>query len=129
MADLKVQKGSFEVQYPSQSGETRRLIRLADWNRLNRKLNELPSGNWYTLLKEVAFALFGISIPAALSLLVIDKDKQLIYAIYTCSAVASFILAVIFLFVHMRLNKDKTEAIKEIRTDMDEIESTFNENK
>lgn len=114
------------IAVPSPDSEGRMAIRCSDWARIKRKLSDIlkpPSR-----LQIVYSILFGVAGSSALSIIPLAIAKNLpawVLPLYICVFLFSLVGGSVFVYVEKENLKKRRADIKEIETDMNEIESVF----
>jgi len=115
-----------DIAVPSRIGEAKLAIRRADWERIKKSINNIPSE---TNIHQIVYTiLFSIAGAIAASLIPIHGNSKLapwVFPLYGLFAVFSFVVAVIFCILGKAWRSTKTDYIKSIQEDMDGIEDTF----
>jgi len=95
--------------------------------KIKRLVNNLSKPSKFISI--VYSILFGISGSAFLTLIPLKNTSNLgtwVISLYLIIAIASLILAIIFLIVEKRLLKDESKSVGDINTEFEEIESLYN---
>lgn len=124
--NIKKETTEYIVENPTLNGEKRRSIRVADWNRIKRKLKAISQGSWLDrIMKDAAIFFLGISITTSFGLFSFSKETFKYYNLYICIAIFSLAFSVILFLADWQRSKDKEGRSQEVEIDMEEIEETF----
>ncbi len=124
--NIKRETTGYWVERPTLDGEARRMIRVADWDRIKRKVRDILQGNWLDrIMIHSAVFFLGVAITSFIGLMPLDRKGFEHYSLYLCVAIFSLILSVILFLTDWQKNKGKKQDKEEIETDMEEIEKTF----
>ena len=114
------------IEVPAQEKEARRAIRKADWNRIKRLVERIPSES--DILRIIYSILFGVAGSVGLSIYPIYSNPQAsswLFPLYVCITVFSLLVAFVFCVLDRRIRKSKINYLQMIQKDMEEIESIF----
>ena len=115
------------IAVPSRDREKRMAVRYSDWGRLTRRLSRVLATP--VLKLSVVYSIFfGISASSGLSIIPIATSQGLpswVTPLYACVCIFSLVCGCIFVYVDRRVRSGMESDIQEIRTDMKDIEASF----
>lgn len=124
--NLTKKKQDYVVERATPEGEKRREIRIVDWERIKKRIKDVPQESALdNFLNNAPWVSFSIAATSGLTLIFLDKGKSLIYSLYVCVAIFGFILGLILFFVNKQKTKEKKDYLTFIEEDMNEVEKTF----
>lgn len=111
---------------PTENGEKRYAIRTIDWERLRRKIehSEIPSRR----TSNIYSALIGFCASTIMNYLSIYQSNEIlpfVKAFYLCAIIFSAFGSYVFYKQDEENRRSYNRNVKEILTDMDDIESTY----